>query len=350
MSICRKDFGRLPDGRSADLFELKNKNGMIVGITNIGAAIVSITVPDRGGSFADVVLGYDSAEKYLTKGAYHGVCVGRVANRIEDARFELNGREYNLKPNYEGRHMLHGGETGLDTRLFAAALLNQNTLELSCVLPDGEDGFPGEVALTVLYTLTDENALSLRFIATCDSDTVINLINHAYFNLNGHDSGSITDHELMIFSDKYTPLNDAGMVYGEIRSVEPEMDFRNPKKIGRDIDSDFKQLKIAGGYDHNYMLDAAGGDLTHAAGVYEEVSGRAMDVYTNSPAILLYTGNHLDKHRVSGKGGVYYKSRGGFCLETNFPPNALKYKTLPQPILRRGEVYDYTTLFKFGVK
>lgn len=348
MSVFSEKFGTLPDGREATLFTLTNQSGMKVKITNVAAAIVSILVPDSHGKLDDVVLGYDHAKDYLSKGPYHGAVVGRVANRIEDAVFTLNGKLYKLSVNHKGKHMLHGGEIGLDSKLYDAKIQPDNTLALHTVLPDGEDGFPGNISLTVIYQLSEDNGLSIHYLATTDADTPINLTNHSYFNLRGHDAGSILDHQLQIFSREYTPLDKNGMVCGVVAPTKGTMDFSAMKPIGRDIDADCEQLKIAGGYDHNYILPTFRKALVLAAWAEEETSGRFMQVYTNSPAVLLYTGNYLEESPIPGKGGVEYHARGGFCLETNFYPNALKYPQFPQPVLRAGETYDYTTIFRFG--
>ena len=349
MGVKQERFGMLPDGRVADLFTLENSNGMRAVITNAAAAIVSIFVPDRNGKMDDVVLGYSSPDKYWSKGAYHGAVVGRVANRIEDAVFTMDGKTYRLKPNFQGRHMIHGGEVGLDNKLYRAEITGDAELTLTCTLPDGEDGFPGNVDVKVTYQLRDDNGLAIHYRAVPDAKTPINLINHAYFNLSGHDAGSILNHQLRILAETYNPLAENGMVYGVSTPVDGPMDFRQFKEIGRDIRERCTQLKIAGGYDHNYELGINGGEIKLAAQVIDDASGRMMEVLTNSPGILFYSGNSLAEHPVSGKTGRPYQKWDGFCLETNFPPNALKYPTLPQPVFCPECPFDYRTVYRFGI-
>lgn len=343
-----RSFGALPDGREATLFILKNRSGAGAVVTNLGAAIVSIIVPDRRGDLDDVVLGYDCAEKYMTKGSYQGVTVGRVANRIEDARFVLNGKEYLLKPNHNVTHFLHGGEFGLDTKLFDAEIQG-DTVSMTTVLPDGEDGFPGNVTITVKYRFDDKNRLHIEHVATSDADTPLNLTNHAYYNLGGQDSGTILDHELQIFAEEYYPLGENGMVTGVCAPVRGTMDFRRPKAIGMDIEKECLQLQIASGYDHNYRLQD-GDDMVFAAQARDPKSGRVMRVYTDMPGVLFYSGNYLEEHQVAGKLGRIYHKREGFCLETNFCPNALRFPEIKQPILRAGEEYRHKTVYEFDVK
>ncbi|MBE6915402.1 MAG: galactose mutarotase [Ruminococcaceae bacterium] len=342
-----KPFGVLPNGQTGELYEIKNNQGLCVHITNVAAAIVSIFAPDKDGNISDVVLGYDNAADYLSKGPYHGACVGRVANRIENSVFELDGKTYHLTPNYQGKHVLHGGEWGLDHHVFEVSEYAENSVCLETVMTDGEDGFPGNVRLKVIYTVNENNGLSIRYLATSDADTVLNLTNHAYFNLRGESAGSAMGHKLQIFSDEYMPLDEDGMVYGEILSVDPIMDFRTGKEILRDINEDHPQLKIANGYDHNFVLHPNGKELVLAARAEDPESGRVMEVLTNMPGVLLYTGNFLADHTVAGKDGRFYGKREGFCLETNFPPNALKYPNFVQPILKAGEMYDFETIYRF---
>lgn len=347
--IREERFGILSDGREVKLFTLENKNGYRVAITNAAAAIQAIYTPDRNGNCADIVLGYDKPEHYFSKGAYHGAVVGRVANRIEDARFTLNGQEYILKPNFDGRHMLHGGEIGLDSKLYDTEI-KDDTLILKTIMPNGEDGFPGNVDLAVIYQLDDDNRLITHYIATSDEDTPLNLINHTYFNLAGHTTGDVLNQKLLINANEYYPLGNNGMVTGEIAPVRGTIDFRKAKTIGQDINKDCTQLNIACGYDHNYDLPGDGKKLVFAAQVWDEKSSRTMKIFTDMPGILFYSGNHLQTHPIQGKNGAHYKARNGFCLETNFCPNALKFPHLKQPILRKGEVYDHSTIYQFGIE
>lgn len=325
---------------------------MTVKICDVAASIVSIVVPDRNGNMDDIVLSYDNPEYYRSKGAYLGAVVGRVANRIEDAMFTLNGKEYKVPPNHQQVHMLHGGPIGIDSKLFDSSIdEEENSVTLKCVLPDGEDGFPGNVNVSIKYQLTDENALKLDYVCTSDADTPLNLTNHSYFNLCGHDSGKdILAHKLQLFTKEFTPVKTNGMVDGTVKPVEKAMDFSAMKPIGQDIDSGCEQIEITKGYDHNYVLPTFGKALVLAAAVEEDTTGRFMQVYTNSPGILFYSGNYLEDNKTPGKAGKCYPYRSGLCLETGFYPNALKYPEYPQPILRKGDVFDYTTIFRFGVK
>ena len=331
MSTQIQEFGSLPGGGCGYTYEIKNSAGMLVRICNVAAAIVSVFVPDRNGKLDDVILGYRTAADYLSKGPYHGACIGRVANRIEDSVFTLNGKTYQLEPNHKEKHVLHGGLHGLDNHVFELASISENSVSLETTMEDGEDGFPGNVRLCVTYTVTEDNGLSIRYYAVSDADTVLNLTNHAYFNLSGQGSGTMLDQVMQIFADEYLPLNEIGMVYDVVLPVDSVMDFRDGKEIGRDIGEDHPQLKVASGYDHNYILKKNENGLTHAARVSDPKSGRTMDVYTDMPGILLYTGNYLEDHDVPGKDGRLYRLREGFCLETNFYPNALNYPQYPQP-------------------
>lgn len=340
-----KSFGKLPDGREATLFIMENKNGAYVAVTNVGASIVSVVVPDKTGKLADVVLGYTSGDKYLTKGAYHGATVGRVANRIEDACFTLEGVEYVLKPNMDGKHMLHGGEIGLDSKLFDTEI-DGDTVIMKTTLPDGEDGFPGNVDITVKYSFDNDCRLNIEYLATSDKTTPINLINHSYFNLNGE--GDILSHELQIFADEYYPMSDNGMVHGEKKAAVGTMNFKEPKVVGLDIDADCPQIKLAGGFDHNYFLQD-GKEFVLAASIKAPESGRIMRVYTDMPGVLFYSGNFLHTHEVEGKLGRAYKAREGLCLETNYCPNCLKCPQVKQPILKKGDVYHHKTIYEFAL-
>lgn len=352
MSVKKELFGKLKDGRESFVFTLTNENGMVVKVCDVAASIVSIVVPDKNGNMDDVVLSYNNPEYYRNKEGYLGAVVGRVANRIEDAVFTLNGKEYKVSQNHNEIHMLHGGTIGIDSKLYESTVNEQeNAVTFSCVLPDGEDGFPGNLSVSVTYNLTDDNALGIHYVATSDEDTVVNLTNHSYFNLCGHDSGeNILGHKLQLFTKEFTPVKSNGMVDGTVKATEGAMDFSVPKEIGRDINSDCDQIKITYGYDHNFVLPTFGKALVLAAAVEEEKSGRCMQVYTNSPGILFYSGNYLEDNKSPGKAGKCYAYRSGFCLETGFYPNALKYPNYPQPILRKDDVFDYTTYFKFSVK
>lgn len=345
MSFKKEGFG------SCELYTLTNARGTTAKITNIGAAIVSLFVRDRNDELRDVVLGYENAEDYLKPGPNHGAVCGRVANRIEDAVFTLNGREYKLKPNFQERHVLHGGFEPLSQRVFSLEASGEDYLTLRCFLPDGENGFPGNMTVDVKYTLTEDDTLRIHYIAVCDEDTVINLTNHAYFNLRGHDAGEIHDHIMTIYADTYAPLGENGMVYGALLPVPREFDFRKPMPVGKYIDAPgIRQLEIAGGYDHAWTVRNDGDAVVLCADVYCEESGIAMSVGTNSPTVLLYAGNSMPGVDYAGKGGAEYIRRGALCLETGFYPNALRFPEFGQGYLKKGETFDYTTEYSFSVK
>ena len=342
-------IGKTFDGEEVIKYTLTNGNGIKVEILNLGGIINSIFVPDRDGKIADVVLGFTKPEQYLNSTAYLGAVIGRVGNRIAKGKFSLNNKEYNLYINNEPNH-LHGGKKGFDKRIFDCTPIGENALELSLVSPDGEENYPGEVVVKVTYTLSDDGKLTINYIANSDSDTVLNLTNHAYFNLAGHDSGDILDHEVMINADKFTPVDSTRIPTGELRSVEnTPMDFRTFKKIGLGIADKYDQLVFGNGYDHNYVLNT-NGDLSQLCSeVYEPTSGRVMKVYTTKPGVQFYSGNSLTGTD-TGKSGKLYKKNAGLCLETQFFPNAINTPGFEPGILKAGEEYNHTTVYQFLVK
>lgn len=345
MSFAKGTYGGF------ELFTLKNKNGMQADILSVGASIINLIVPDKDGNFRDVVLGYANGEDYRKPGPNHGAVCGRVANRIENAEFELNGKIYKTSINMNGKHTIHGGgEEQLARRVFSYKSNTENSVTLTVLLPDGENGFPGNMTIDVTYALSDENGLKLSYLASADADTVINLTNHAYFNLRGHASGNIHDHIMTMYADTYSPQNDDKMVYGVLHPLPEEFDFRAPKAFGKDIDKEHKQLGLAGGYDHAWTVRNDGRNLVKCTEVYCPESGINMTVLTNSPTILLYTGNSLPGVDYPAKGGATYGPRGAFCLETGFYPNCLKFPQFNQGYLKLGEVFDYETEYVFDVK
>lgn len=334
-----------------ELFTLKNKNGMQADILSVGASIVNLIVPDKDGKFRDVMLGYANGEDYRKPGPNHGAVCGRVANRIENAEFEMNGKIYKTSVNMNGQHTIHGGgEEQLARRVFTLKASTDNSVTLTCLLPDGENGFPGNMTVDVTYTLSDENGLKISYLASADADTVINLTNHAYFNLRGHASGDVHDHIMTMYADTYAPQNDNKMVFGALHPLPEEFDFRAPKAFGVDIDKDHKQLGLAGGYDHAWTVRNDGKNMVKCTEVYCPESGINMSVLTNSPTILLYTGNGLPGVDYPAKDGATYARRGAFCLETGFYPNCLKFPQFNQGFLKLGEVFDYETEYVFDVK
>lgn len=345
-------FGTLPDGTEATLYTLTSPSGARVRVTDYGGIIVSAEVPDRDGRLADVVLGFDSVEGYTSEayreaGPYFGAIIGRFANRIDGGRFTLDGRAHQLATNAGPNH-LHGGDVGFDQRLwdvepFASA--DGAGLRLSRTSPDGEEGYPGTLRVTVTYTLTPDDRLTVDYEATTDAPTILNLTQHTYFNLTGDPSEGVLGHELALQSDAFMPVDDSSIPTGEVRSVDgTPFDFRQPATLGARIDADDEQVRLAGGYDHNFVL--AGDGLAEAARVTEPASGRALVVETTEPGVQLYTGNHLDGSLV-GKGDVRYETRAGFCLETQHPPDAPNQPGFPSVVLRPGETYASRTVFSF---
>jgi aldose 1-epimerase len=351
MKVTKKLFGTTPDGKEVTLFQLTNASGMSAEIANLGGVIVTLQVPDREGVLADVTLGYDNLEDYIRKGPYFGALIGRHANRIENAEFELNGIAYLVAKN-DGNNHLHGGLVGFDKVVWDAEVVTVaggEALELTYRSKDGEEGYPGNLDVKVIYSLTDAGELSIDYAASSDQDTVVNLTNHAYFNLAGHDAGFIGGHELMIAADQFTPVNPECVSNGDIRDVAgTPFDFRQLTPIGAGFESDDEQIGNGGGYDHNWVLKVNGVTPERIAEVYEPTSGRVMEVFTTKPGVQFYSGNFLIAE--PGKGGAVYSKRGGLCLETQYFPNAMKHKHFPSPILRAGETYRHTTSYKFSAR
>jgi aldose 1-epimerase len=351
-SIVRSPFGETTDGKAVELYTLTNANGMQVAITTYGGIVVSLTAPDRKDNYADVVLGFDDLDGYLAGHPYFGALIGRYGNRIAKGKFTLEGTEYTLATNNNENH-LHGGLAGFDKKVWRArgALTRAGvTLTLNCVSADGEEGYPGKLEVKVVYTLTGDDELKIEYSATTDKATPINLTNHSYFNLAGQGTGDILGHELTINADRFTPV-DAGLIpTGELKPVEgTPFDFRKGTAIGARIEADDEQLKFGGGYDHNFVLNKDGNDLTLAASVYEPKTGRVVEVYTTEPGVQFYCGNFLDGSNV-GKGGKVYNFRNGFCLETQHFPDSPNQPKFPSTILKPGEEYSTTTVYKFFAK
>ncbi|NDL66962.1 galactose mutarotase [Clostridiales bacterium F-3ap] len=346
----RMPFGKTADGKEVSRFKLTNAAGAYVQIINYGGIITAINLPDREGRLGDVVLGYDSLEEYVQDRNYFGAIIGRTANRTENACFELEGVEYKLGKN-EGNNHLHGGVAGFNKALWDAEMVGSKdgeSLLLSYLGKDGEEGYPGNLQARVRYTFTDKNELVMEYGAISDRDTVVNLTNHSYFNLSGHQSGSVLGHKLMICGDRFTPIDSALIPSGEIRSVAgTPMDFMELTAIGARIGWDDGQLLHAGGYDHNWILGNGGKVPEKAAEVVDETSGRVLEVFTTKPGIQFYSGNFLDS--VLGKEGALYGKRSGFCLETQYFPNSMKHKHFPSPVLKAGEEYRSTTIYRFSV-
>lgn len=334
-----------------ELYKLSNTNGIDIKVSPFGGVIQSLKVPSRSGELADISLGFDSVEKYAEERYYFGALVGRFGNRIAGGQFILDGELYKLAQN-DGSNHLHGGLVGFDRVLWDVQVFDGPdgaSLTLRYTSPDGEEGYPGELNTEVTYSLNEDSEFKIHYRATTDKSTHINLTQHTYFNLGGHEGGSIVDHELSIAADFYTPIDAESISTGEILSVEGTvLDFRRSKRIGDFIDADVEQLKLAGGFDHNFVLNKRPGELSHAAKLVHPESGRTVEVMTTEPGIQFYSGNYLDG--VIGKEGVAYEKRNALCLETQHFPDTPNKSMFPSTRLDPGQVYDSTTVYKFGVE
>lgn len=340
-----RPVGTAPSGEPVFLIELNNGK-LQCDIITFGAAIRSLTVPDRNGNPVDVVLGYDTLREYVRNGGYLGATVGRFANRIAEGRFQLNDRTYCLAVN-NGPNHLHGGKQGFSHRVWNIIHVEDTSVTLSIFSPDGEENYPGNLTCSVQFILEDQS-LSIHYHAKSDQDTLCNLTNHSYFNLAGHDSGSVLDQTIQIFAQSYTPSNPESIPYGTVEPVaNTPMDFRSPTPIGAHIQEDFHQLINARGYDHNYVIDGSFGTLRPTAKAYSAVSGITMEAKTTLPGVHFYTANYIPK-RCPGKGGCTYGPRHGFCLETQFFPDSPNQPNFPSAVLKAGEQYDHTTVFSFS--
>ena len=348
--VVKRPFGVLPDGRAVEQYVLTNANGLQASISTYGGIVTSLTAPDRRGDFADIVLGFDRLEGYLTAHPYFGAIVGRYGNRICKGTFTLDGQPYVLNTNNDGNH-LHGGVAGFDKALWQAQPRSTPTgpeLRLAYVSVDGEEGYPGQLDVEVIYTLANTNELRIDYRATADKPTHVNLTNHSYFNLAGHGRGDILGHEVLINADRFTPVDDGLIPTGERRGVDgTPMDFRDFAALGERIDDDDEQIRLGNGYDHNFVLNPSESDLTFAAKVFEPTSGRILGVFTSEPGLQLYTGNFLDG-TLTGKGGAVYRKRGGLCLETQHFPDSPNKPDFPTTILRPGDVYTTTTVYRLA--
>ncbi len=344
MSVTRKEFGQA-DGKQVFLFTIANANGMSVSAINYGCQILRILAPDREGRVADVVLGFDNLADAIAQQSYLGVVVGRFANRIGKSRFSLNGKMHFVYAN-DGQNHLHGGKTGFDRKVWEAEAAGEDSVVFHYVSRDGEENYPGSLDVRVTYTLTDANELVIRYLAKSDADTIVNLTNHSYFNLAGHDSGTILDHYLKLNCDTYTPADDESIPTGEIADVAgTPMDFREFYRVGERIEDDFDQLRFGQGYDHNWVVNPSAGALAPTATLWDKKSGRKMDVLTTMPGVQFYSGNFLDG--VKGKLGRFYGRREGLCLETQYFPDSINKSNFPSPVLKAGQTFDHTTVFRF---
>lgn len=341
-----RPFGKTPSGEAVDLYTLSNGKGMEVTVSTYGGVIVSLKVPDRTGTPGDVVLGFDNFEGYLKPPPYFGAIVGRYANRIAHAKFTLDGVAYTLAKN-DGDNSLHGGTRGFDKRLWTPTRSSGQSVELTYLSKDGEEGYPGNLSTTVTYTVTDNNELRIDYSATTDKDTVLNLTNHSYFNLAGQGEGDILAHEVTIHADRFTPVDKTLIPTGEVRNVDgTPLDFRQPHTIGERIDSSDEQIGLGHGYDHNFVLNRTGSGLELAAEVTEPKTGRVLEVLTTEPGVQFYTANFLNG-TLTGKGGKVYGRRSAFCLETQHFPDSPNKPGFPSVVLKPGGHYQSTTVYRF---
>jgi aldose 1-epimerase len=346
--ITEQAWGVLPTGETISLYTLRNEKRIEATISNFGGRLVTLKVPDRGGNFADIVLGYDTVEPYTKPNPFFGTLVGRYANRIANAEFTLDGKKYTL-PKNSGPNSLHGGPQGFDKKAWQAEIVDGgHALQLTYLSKDGEEGYPGNLTSVVTYSLGNDNALTIDYAASTDADTVLNLTNHSYFNLAGHGNGKILDHQLMINADKFTPVNATLIPTGELRNVAgTPFDFRKPIAIGTHIDSPDEQIQFGKGYDHNFVVNRVGDGPSLAVRVIEPQSGRVMEVLTTQPGVQFYTANHLEGEIV-GKAGAIYHFRGAYCFETQHFPDSPNQPTFPTSVLKPGEKYHQTTIFRFS--
>ncbi|HMK19488.1 MAG TPA: aldose epimerase family protein [Chitinophagaceae bacterium] len=326
-------------------YTLTNKNGMVVKILNYGGTVTDIITPDKNGKMGDVVLGYDSLAGYLQTGnPYFGCLVGRYGNRIANAKFTLDGKEYTLAVN-NSPNTLHGGLKGFDKVIWTVKSFDDSHLSLSYLSKDGEEGYPGNLSVDVIYSLGDDNGLKIEYAAVTDKATPLNLTNHCYFNLSAGADSTILDHELMLKADKYTPVNATLIPTGKIDDVKgTPMDFTTSKKVGKDI------ANVTGGYDHNWVVNRSGNDLELIGSVYHAGSGRYMEVFTTQPGIQFYTGNFLDGTLKNTRNGMKYVKHAALCLETQHFPDSPNQPSFPNTILKPGETYHETTVYKFSTK
>ena len=351
MGMSKSKLQQTERSSTPALFSLSNDRGMEVALTNLGATVVSVVVPDRHGEPEDVVLGYDTPAEYARNPFYFGATIGRYANRIAFGKFRLGGQDYRLTPN-DGRHHLHGGEQGFSHALWRASSLQEKVareIKFQYLSKDGEEGYPGNLSVTVTYRVAEHNELQILYEAVCDQDTIVNLTNHCYFNLAGADHGDIRAHQIKINADHFTPIDAELIPEGRLRQVDgTPFDLRQPRVIGEGLMLNDPQIKHAGGYDHNWVLNRKGGETAPAAEVYEPISGRVLKVLTSHPGIQFYTGNSITGDP-PGKGGVPYQRHSGFCLETQHYPDSPNRPDFPSTLLCRGDLYRHTTTYRFSI-
>ena len=349
VTVEQAPFGVTDAGDSISVFTITSSSGMKAKIINYGAIITALETPDKAGQIGDIVLGYDNLPDYVANTTYFGAVVGRYGNRIREGKFELNGQEYQLTVN-DGKNHLHGGKKGFNKVVWTPTIVQkQDTAGVALFYssPDGEEGYPGTFNLTVTYLITTNNELIVDYKGVTDKPTIVNPTHHSYFNLAGQGNGTILDHQLQLFADHFTPVDNTLIPTGEIRSVDgTPFDFRTPTAIGARINADNEQIKFGFGYDHNWVLNKQPGTLSLAARVTESTTGRVMEVYTTEPGIQFYAGNFLDG-TITGKEGKVYPYRSGFCLEAQHYPDSPNEPSFPSVVLNPGETYTQTTIYKF---
>lgn len=341
----QRSFGKNSKGEAATLYTFENKNGVVMEVSDFGATLYSLLVPDKEGNLCDVVLGYDDPLGYEgPAGTFFGATVGRNANRICKGKYTLNGKEYQLDINNNGNN-LHSGLDFYSFRIWNVKEMTENSITFSLHSPDGDQGYPGALDMNVTYTLTEDNAVQIDYYGVPDQDTIVNMTNHSYFNLNGHASGTVLDQEVWVDADSFTRADEASIPTGEIVPVEgTPMDFRVKKTVGRDIEESYEALVFGNGYDHNWCLNN-NGKFAKVAEMSSELTGITMEVYTDLPGVQVYTGNFIFDE--TGKGGVTYKRRQGLCFETQYYPDAINHDNFPSPVCKAGEVYQTRTTYKF---
>ncbi|MBS5956849.1 MAG: galactose mutarotase [Clostridiales bacterium] len=351
MAYKKELWGNMPDGKEVYLYTLENGNGVSASFTDLGAVWVSMLVPDREGNKKDVVLGYDTVAQYLENPPHFGAPIGRNANRIANAAFEINGKEYQLEAN-NGVNNLHSGSDLYHSRLWEAEVeeAEEGTkISFSLFSPDGDQGFPGNATITAAYTLTQDNSLILSYHMVCDQDTVANFTNHSYFNLDGHDGKNAMKQRVWIDADSYTRADEGSIPTGEITPVKgTPMDFTQMKPIKQDINEDYEALIFGGGFDHNWVLNHPEGEVSLCAAAESDKTGIRMEVYTDLPGMQFYTANFL-KDGMTGKGGAVYEKRCCYCFETQYYPDAINKPEFPSPLLKAGEEYQTVTIYKFSI-
>lgn len=349
MAYKKELWGNMPDGREVYLYTLVNRNGVSASFTNLGAVWVNMNVPDRDGNVVDVVLGFDSADEYLINPPHFGAPIGRNANRIAGAKFTINGKEYKLEPN-NGPNNLHSGPDLYQSRLWESEAEENDlgtSVSFSLFSPDGDQGFPGNANITITYTLTPDNSLDISYHMICDADTVANFTNHSYFNLDGHDGKDTLKQRVWIDADTYTRADEGSIPTGEFTPVKgTPMDFTVMKPIEQDIHEDYEALVFGGGYDHNWVLNHPQGEVSLCAASESDKTGIRMEVYTDLPGIQFYTANFLKN--MTGKGGAVYEKRCCYCFETQYYPDSVNKPEFQSPILKAGEEYKTTTIYKFS--